>query len=505
MIRAGSLVFLAAFVLYGPSLEHFFVSDDFLNLERNAFRTVGEMLGFFATKDVDFYRPVPRLHFGFLQGWFADQVVAWNVIGALLHGVTSVAGGFLALSLLGPRNRRAARYVGLFFALHFIHAEAVVWASAVTTLYVTLFVFLALLLFRRARETGSVWDRTLSVVCFAAALLSKETAVAFVPLLLVTTWVWPVRRGGARLPTIGESLPYAVLLIAYGIILSTVDRGGDLSPYRITPGPHVLKNLAFFGLGGFVPVRYWEVQQLWSAAGASGGDRRLPGRHDASPRSHRASGAGGGRSSSRSSGRDRATSGEGWRGSSPPRFRFSRFRAAEERFLYLASFGACLVLGVGAQALLRRHPRLRGGRWTARGVVLAALTLSVAASVDRQRDWVLAGRWSREIVGRWSYLRELDPREPIEFVGIPGEYRSAWLFRNGFPSMVRLYWEGRPYGLEGELPAGSARDRRGVVLHPEGTIGLLPAHPSAGPLTAFVPLSIVGRGPGAPSPPECVG
>ena len=62
----------------------------------------------------------------------------------------------------------------------------------------------------------------------------------------------------------------------------------------------------------------------------------------------------------------------------------------------------------------------------------------------------------------------------MEFVGIPETYRSAWVFRNGFPSVVRMYWGGRPYFRTGEPPAGPEPERMIVALNPNGAVGMFP-------------------------------
>jgi hypothetical protein len=476
--RAGALLLVVSFALYAGTLDHFFVSDDFLNYERNGFRTVADAFGFFTTQDVDFYRPLPRLHFGFLQGFFLDNPLPWNLIGVLLHGIVAATAAWLAASLLGRENFRAARYVGLFFAVHFVHVEAVVWASSVTTLYVTEFVFLALLLWRRARRLDSVRSRSGAVVAFAAALLSKETAFAFFPLLFLTTWVWPVRladgRSTSRWPRVVELVPFVVLAGAYVWIWSGLDRGADVSPYRLQLGGHVVKNLAFFVASCFVPLRYWAIQTAWADAAQGGG---LPAfvaeilRHPAWWISFVLLGAVVAVSIVRGSRSVRG--GFAWivAAASP----FLLLPGSGERFVYLPSFGGCLLLGLGAQRLLRAYRRVPGGHWGARAIVLAGLLVFIAGNVDRQRDWAIASRWTRSIMGRWSYFQSLPAHEPIEFVGIPDRHRSAWVFRNGFPSMTRLYWDGRPYGREGETVFPGAVRRMYVRLDPtSGAVGMTP-------------------------------
>ena len=478
MSRPAALLLVAVIALYGATLDHFFVSDDFLNVERNGFRTIGEALGFFTTHDVDFYRPIPRLHFGLMQGWFADRVIFWNLAGVALHGLVSAAVAFLALSLLGEGNRRAARWAGLFFAVHFIHVEPVVWASGVTSLYVTLFLVCGLLFYRRGRAERSGRAKTLAVIAYLLALLSKETAVVFLPLLVLVTAVWPgTDRDGkplGRRPALVDLLPHAILTGVYLTIILGIDRGGAASPYRIGLGPHVLKNVAFFAFGNFLPVRYWEVQELWSRAASGGGLgaflASLAGRPGLGlPLLLGAAAIG---VALRRGGRD-VRGAFAWIGVASLPFVF--LPGSGERFLYLSSVGAALAIGVGVQTLLRHGRALPGGLVTARLLVAAALGLMVAGNVDRQADWVTASRWTRGICARWNYFRHLDPERPVEFVDVPDAYRSAWVFRNGFDSMARLYWEGRLYRREGELPPGAPEPlRMAVTLHPQGTVGMQP-------------------------------
>jgi hypothetical protein len=147
-----------------------------------------------------------------------------------------------------------------------------------------------------------------------------------------------------------------------------------------------------------------------------------------------------------------------------------------ERFLYVPSFGACAILGLGGAAILRRRETWPGRTLGAGAAIALLFALHVAGSLDRQGDWSTAGKWTRGIVGRWGFFRAIDPEMSIEFVGIPARWGSAWVFRNGFDSMVRMWWEGRDYWREEERPVGRKADQRmGVVLHEEGGVGMLPA------------------------------
>ena len=54
----------------------------------------------------------------------------------------------------------------------------------------------------------------------------------------------------------------------------------------------------------------------------------------------------------------------------------------------------------------------------------------------------------------------------------------------GFDSVVRMYWEGRPYYLRGQVPPEMGDPERMVVsLNPRGAVGMSPPapEPSSGP------------------------
>jgi hypothetical protein len=483
---AAALSILASVALYAPSLEHFFVSDDFLNLERNRQRSITDFFHAFSTVDVDFYRPIPRLHFGLMEGFFESNVVAWNLAGVLLHGIAAALAAALARELFGPRSRTTALFTGLFFAVHFIHAEAVVWASGVTSVYDAIFVFATILFFRRSRRAAGahrVRALTLTVIACAAALLSKESAIALVALLPLTTWVWPP-AGPDGTPTSRvlaprEIVPLAILFVAYAAIVIPIDRGGALSPYRMSLGPHVVKNLAFFLLGCFAPVRFWEIQDLWKTSFGFVSFAVEIARH-ARLALPLAAGA-------LAIGAVLVRGGRDGRGALAwivcAALPHLLLPGSGERFLYVPSFGACVLFGLGAAALRRRgrgagtvrHRIARGA--LAAASIAAMFALHVGGSLDRQGDWSVAGKWTRGIVGRWGYFSGLAPDLSIEFSGVPERWGSAWVFRNGFPSMVRLYWEGRDYWREEERAPGRVADQRiAVVLHPGGAVGMMPAH-----------------------------
>jgi hypothetical protein len=262
-----------------------------------------------------------------------------------------------------------------------------------------------------------------------------------------------------------------VLLVAYAQIAAEIDRGGAASPYRLALGLHVVKNAAFFGLGGFLPMRYWELQEIWAGAGGGGAFLRelVRAPEFAVPILLGALAI----VTALARGSRDVRGGFLWIAVAALPFLF--LPGSGERFLYLPSFGACLVLGVAARGALARVRTGRGRVLVDAGIALVAAVF-VAGSHDRQADWITAGRWTRGIAGRAPYFESIDPELAIVFERVPERHGSAWVFRNGFDAMARLYWKGRVAHREEDRPDAPEDLRLGVVLHPGGSVGMMPAH-----------------------------
>jgi hypothetical protein len=100
---------------------------------------------------------------------------AYHATSLVLH----IANAWLVyLALLAwPQTRGAAIWAAGFFAVHEGHQEAVMWFSAMNELLQFFFGVMALWLWMRGRR----W-LAFSLICFALALISKESAVLFIAL-----------------------------------------------------------------------------------------------------------------------------------------------------------------------------------------------------------------------------------------------------------------------------------------------------------------------------------
>jgi hypothetical protein len=174
--QARQLLLIAALaiVAYAPALNLPLMEDDYPNIAQSL--DFGSQLAPLAD-------PIFRVRatscwiMSALYRGFHLSPVAWHGASLLLH-IANAWLVYFAL-LMWPRTRTAALWAAGFFAVHEGHQEAVMWFSAVNELLQFLFGGLALLLWMQGRRWIGV-----SLVCFALALASKESAVVFLGLFV---------------------------------------------------------------------------------------------------------------------------------------------------------------------------------------------------------------------------------------------------------------------------------------------------------------------------------
>jgi Tfp pilus assembly protein PilF len=177
------IVLLLAVValIYGNTLRNEFTMDDGIYVLRNSQVTQASVQGLFAAnKLTNVFRPVT----------FATLALNWRLGGArpfgfhlfnlILHACVTWLLFLLLDELLGasPQAKIVAFAAALIFAVHPLHTEAVASISGRAELLAAGFLFAAWILHLNDQQIPAL-------ICFVLALLSKESAVVFLPLLLV--------------------------------------------------------------------------------------------------------------------------------------------------------------------------------------------------------------------------------------------------------------------------------------------------------------------------------
>ncbi|PYU20434.1 MAG: hypothetical protein DMG32_22345 [Acidobacteria bacterium] len=124
-------------------------------------------------------------------------------------------------------NAIAASCAALFFAIHPIHIESVCWISASNEILYTIFFLSSVLIFAHGIRTPPPQRLWLSVGLWSAALFSKETAIALLPifpLLGFSRGHWDGWRARLRV-ALHMGTPYLVPAVIYLAVRWLVLRG----------------------------------------------------------------------------------------------------------------------------------------------------------------------------------------------------------------------------------------------------------------------------------------
>ena len=207
-LRIGLLLAVVA-LIYGNTLRNEFTMDDGIYVLRNAQVTQASVQGLFAAnKLTNVFRPVT----------FATLALNWRLGGArplgfhlfnlILHACVTWLLFLLLDELLGasPQAKIVAFAAALIFAVHPLHTEAVASISGRAELLAAGFLFAAWILHLNDQQMPAL-------ICFVLALLSKESAVVFLPLLLVGDYA----RGKWK-PIVRYAMFAGITLLYLGIL-----------------------------------------------------------------------------------------------------------------------------------------------------------------------------------------------------------------------------------------------------------------------------------------------
>jgi hypothetical protein len=200
---AGLAIVLAASVPYLPSVDDYFVQDDFGVVWLLSQKPASAFLGWFASTwmdDIwgytpDEIRPFPAVTYRLAALAGAGSPVANHLLNIALHAANALlvcAIGVRAAGLGLP----AALLAALVFALLPAQAETVAWVTGRVDSMPALFYTGSFLAYVCWRATAARRLYVASLVLFFVALFSKQNTVTFVPAILLYDAI--VARGAGR-------------------------------------------------------------------------------------------------------------------------------------------------------------------------------------------------------------------------------------------------------------------------------------------------------------------
>ena len=363
---AISLLLLAALCLlaYAPSLSIPLIEDDYPNLWES--HTYGPPAALPVLLHNSVFRLRATSYWTMWPLWQLFHTTAWayHLFSLLLH----VANVWLAYAIaaLWPRMRPAAFWAAAFFAVAEGHQEAVMWFSAIGELYMFLFGGASLALWLLACRPGSRWFlQVASAVLFALALLSKESAVIFLPLFLLAA---PAECWESWKRSLVRLLPH-LALAALAIASVAASRGSSFrfsdgsfslhAPFWFTWPYGVARVLWVWGWIALAAILWFRTPSLWKPA-------------------------------------FRALS---WIGIALAPYSFLTYsRQIPSRQTYLASFGLALLVGLALAHLAARNRE--AAKWPRAAAVVALIALLSNAGY----------LWTRK---RAQFLARAEPTEQL--------------------------------------------------------------------------------------------
>lgn len=215
-----------------PSLRYQFVYDDDVQIVNNAaIRLWDSVPEFFTSTSFGIfdpnaasnfhYRPIFYLWLRINDALFGLHSFGWHLSALCVHLAVTLL--LFNLLLRHFRDPWIATTAALIFGVYPIHIESVVWVSGATDPLAALFLLASILLWLRRGESSSSGLQIASLACYAAALLTKETAIVFPGIVFVYSMaglkkseIDAAKSAAPRLArALREIIPYAVVTAFY--------------------------------------------------------------------------------------------------------------------------------------------------------------------------------------------------------------------------------------------------------------------------------------------------
>ena len=221
--RLIGLLLAAVALVYGNTLVNQFVLDDNLYITHNAQVVDPSLHRLFSPNPVaDVFRPVTFATLALDWALSGPEPVEYHLVNLALHAGATLLLYILLQELLGsaPEGKTVAFVAALLYAVHPIHTEAVAWAVGRAELLAAGFLFAGWILHLRNRPLESL-------ACFALAMLSKESAIAFLPLVLLGDYAT-----GKWKPRLRYGFAAGLALLYLGLLWKV--HGGRFGPEEIS-------------------------------------------------------------------------------------------------------------------------------------------------------------------------------------------------------------------------------------------------------------------------------
>jgi hypothetical protein len=270
-------VFLVSMVLYSRAVSNGFVNwDDSFYIYGNPNLTglgIELVRWAFTSFYYGHWSPLLWLSFALDHTLWGLSPAGYHFTSAVLHGLNSALVTMLSAVLfarseaIGKGNAvYAGTAVGLLFAVHPLHVEAVAWASSRKDVLYSLFYLAGLYAYTRSvmKTPGRrLISHRMSLLLFACALMSKPMAITLPAVLLLLDFYYFERfrnRGEFVRVAVVEKIPFYVLGAVYMLIAAAAAMSADILSTDI--GLHTVRERLWMSIRAIGEYAYKTVLPL---------------------------------------------------------------------------------------------------------------------------------------------------------------------------------------------------------------------------------------------------
>jgi protein O-mannosyl-transferase len=171
------------------------------------------------------YHPLTVASLWLNSALFGKEATPFIVVNTLIHLVNTIL-VFKFSQQLTKNNSLVSFLVALFWGIHPMHVESVIWVSERKDVLYTMFFFLACIQYVKYLEKNERKALIYCFVFFVLSCLSKAMAVVL-PLVLLLIDYW-YDRGFLTVKNITQKIPFFIVALLFGALAVHVQGGGNL-------------------------------------------------------------------------------------------------------------------------------------------------------------------------------------------------------------------------------------------------------------------------------------
>lgn len=220
---------LAILVAFGAGFSNEFLYwDDPMYVTENKMiqsPTFGNLIRLLTVECALNYHPITLISLWLNSALFGKGATSFIVFNTLIHLINTFL-IFRFTQYLTKKNILVSFLVALFWGIHPMHVESVIWVSERKDVLYTMFFFLSCIQYIKYLEQNVRKNLIYCFIFFVLSCLSKGMAVVLpVVLLLIDYWYG---KGFLTVKNITSKIPFLIVAFLFGALAIHIQGGGDL-------------------------------------------------------------------------------------------------------------------------------------------------------------------------------------------------------------------------------------------------------------------------------------